>query len=147
LILKSVDAPWLSRRLFIGLITLCVGFACWIVFLGFHLPTTYRADNWDTAWIGFDSAMLLALIATTITAYFRHPIAITLAIVTSTLMFTDAWFDVMTSQSGNEQLQANLAAIVIEIPLAIAFATFSHRRIKAALRHKIVVKNPDSQPD
>jgi hypothetical protein len=38
--------------------------------------------------------------------------------VTGTLLICDAWFDVLTTRTGTELLQAALEAALIELPLA-----------------------------
>lgn len=89
----------------------------WTVYLGFSLPDRVVSRHWDVAWVGFDVALLLALLATGWTAYRRSTWLVSAATAAATLVLCDAWFDVLTSHGG--ELAAALAeAALVELPLA-----------------------------
>ncbi len=114
--------------------TVCVLLAAWMVYLVVALPSTYRAQNWDVAWIVFDSAMLVSLVATTWALWRRRLVAIPAAMISATFLGIDSWFDVATAQTGHDLILAILAAVAIEIPLAIFLGMFSHRAIRRELQ-------------
>jgi hypothetical protein len=62
--------------------------------------------------------------------------------MTGTMLLCDAWFDVITSGSGGEQLEAVLEACFAELPLAAlcAFIVFDAERF----RQETVVRYSDS---
>ena len=115
------------------LTTVCLLLAGWMGYLMVALPATYRAQNWGTAWIVFDAAMLLSLSITTWALWRRRLLAIPAALISATFLGIDSWFDVSTAQAGHDLILALLAAVGIEIPLAVFLARFSHRAIRQEL--------------
>ncbi|MEO6821020.1 MAG: hypothetical protein ABI468_00520 [Candidatus Nanopelagicales bacterium] len=99
----------------------------WTAFLAVTLPERHRAQEWRLTWVGLDIALVAAFAAT---AWFgwrrRHPVMTTL-IVTATLLLCDAWFDVTLSWGGSEQVASIVAAVGVEVPLAILFLIVRHR--------------------
>ena len=125
------------------LTTVCLLLAAWMLYLVVALPSTYRAQNWDTAWIVFDAAMLVSLIVTTWALWRRRLLAIPAAMISATFLGIDSGFDVATAQTGHDLVLASLAAVGIEIPLAVFLAMFSHR----AIRHELqATRAGDSVP-
>ena len=90
----------------------------WVAFLIFTLPRNYSANHWKVAWAGFDLGLATAMVATAIAVGRRSPFAEDAAAVTGTLLVCDAWFDVLTSRTTGEVMQAGLEAVLIELPLA-----------------------------
>jgi hypothetical protein len=90
----------------------------WAAFLFFTLPQNYTANHWRAAWGGFDLGLGTAMVATAIAVARRSPFAEVAAAVTGTLLLCDAWFDVLTSRTTGELVQAGLEALLIELPLA-----------------------------
>lgn len=115
------------------LVLCCLGLAAWIVYLVVALPTTYRAHNWDTAWIGFDAAMLGSLLVTTWAAWRQRLLLVPAALVSATLLGVDSWFDVVTSQPGRDLMLALLSAALVELPLALFLVVVSRRTIHRVL--------------
>ena len=103
----------------------------WTAFLAVTLPERHRAQEWRLTWVGLDIALVAAFAAT---AWFgwrrRHSLMIAL-IVTATLLLCDAWFDVTLSWGGSEQVASIVAAVGIEVPLAILFLIVHHRLDRA----------------
>lgn len=91
----------------------------WIVLLAVTLPSTHRAERWDVAWVGFDAMLALLLLAVAITAWRRSTWLEGTASAAATLLFVDAWFDVLTSSTQAELVTAILEALAVELPLAV----------------------------
>ncbi len=115
------------------LIFVTLALVAWIVYLVLDLPVSYRAQNWDIAWIGFDLGMLVSLGATAWALWYRRQLAIQAAIISATFLAIDAWFDVVTSHAGFDRDAALLSALVVEVPLAIYLAYFSRRAIRFSI--------------
>jgi len=91
----------------------------WTIYLYSSLPSRATADNWDVAWAGFDVAIAVTLLATAVGALRCAPWTQGVAASAATLLFCDAWFDVMTSKTTHEFEMALLMALAVEGPLAI----------------------------
>ena len=89
----------------------------WTIYLGESLPSRQLSPNYDTAWSGFDGILMVALACTAYFALRRSRYLSTAATATATLLVVDAWFDVLTTPSG-QQAESILLAAVIELPLA-----------------------------
>jgi hypothetical protein len=90
----------------------------WVVLLVVVLPPTHRSAHWDVAWAGFDVALALLLLTVAITARRRSPWLEGAATAAATLLFVDAWFDVLTSSTQAEFVVAIVEAAAVELPLA-----------------------------
>ena len=88
----------------------------WIVVLAVRLPREYVAGNWDVAWVGFDVALLLGLAATAWAVWKRRQVAVPAAIVTGTLLVTDASFDVLTASTARDRAVSITFAVLVELP-------------------------------
>ena len=106
--------PWIAPAFLLCAAILLV----WAAVLIFTLPPNYTANHWRVAWGGFDIGLGTAMIATAVAIIRRSPFAEIAAAVTGTLLICDAWFDVLTSRTSAELVQAGLEAILIELPLA-----------------------------
>jgi hypothetical protein len=95
-----------------------VGLVPWIIYLALALPSHARAAHYDVAWVGFDIAMLFALVSLAYCALRRSPLTELAASVTATMLVSDAWFDVVTTSKSDEMIFAILSAVCIELPLA-----------------------------
>lgn len=92
----------------------------WTLWLAVSLPTRHLTNHYDAAWSGFDVALAASLLATGL-GMFRHATWTQgAASSAATLLVCDAWFDVIMSASGREQLVALAMAALVELPLAIA---------------------------
>jgi len=91
----------------------------WVVLLVVALPSAHRAAHWDIAWAGFDVALALLLLTVAVAAWRRSPWLESAATATATLLFVDAWFDVLTSSTRAELVFSIGEAALVELPLAI----------------------------
>jgi hypothetical protein len=124
-----------QRRNFLGLMVVaCLVLIPWVVFLADRLPRRYEARHWDLAWAGFDLLLLAGLLTTAWAAWRRRQILIPTAFVTATLLICDAWFDVLTSASRNEQVLALGSAFLIELPLATLLFYAGRRMLMLTVR-------------
>jgi hypothetical protein len=91
----------------------------WVVLLIRILPSAHEATHWDVAWAGFDGALALVLLGLAVAAWRRSPWLQTFAAAVATLLFVDAWFDILTSSTRAELVVAVAEAALVELPLAI----------------------------
>jgi hypothetical protein len=91
----------------------------WVVLLVYVLPSAHRAAHWDIAWSGFDVALALLLSAVAVAAWRRSLWLEGAATAAATLLFVDAWFDVLTSSTRVELVVALVEALFVELPLAV----------------------------
>jgi hypothetical protein len=106
--------PWIAPAFILCALILVP----WAAFLIVTLPRNYTANHWRVAWGGFDIALGAALVATSVAVIRRSPFAEVAATVCGTLLVCDAWFDVLTSRTTGEIVQASLEAALVELPLA-----------------------------
>ncbi len=104
----------------------------WVIFLVRALPSDHRSAHWDVAWGGFDTALALLLVAVAIAAWRRSPWLGGAATAAATLLFVDAWFDILTSSSRSELITAIVEAAVVELPVAV-FCLFLARSVERRL--------------
>jgi len=100
-----------------------VGLVPWTLWLGFSLPSRKVAHHWDLAWAGFDLALAATLISTAIALVKGSAWLRSFAAVSGSLLFADAWFDIVTSSTSRERWFAVGLALVAELPVAaVCFA-------------------------
>jgi hypothetical protein len=107
----------------------------WVVFLVRDLPSDHRSAHWDVAWGGFDIALALLLVGVAVAAWRRSPWLEGAATAAATLLFVDAWFDILTSSSRSEVIMAIVEAALVEVPIAVLclfLARSVERRLAAA---------------
>jgi hypothetical protein len=132
---------------FLGVLTVsCLVLAPWIVILAIELPKRYVAAHWDVAWVGFDLALLIGLLSTAWAAWRRRQIVIVTAIVTATLLLSDAWFDVTTARVSQDRLLSMLTALLVEIPLALLLLAAALRLIAVTTRTVRASLDRDPRP-
>jgi hypothetical protein len=105
---------WMT--LLLGLVA--VALVPWILYLTFTLPSRHVTFHYDLAWVGFDVALTVSFAATARAAFRGSQWLVPLAAVTATMLCCDAWFDVVTAQSGGEMWEAIAEAALAELPLA-----------------------------
>jgi hypothetical protein len=107
----------------------------WVVFLVRDLPSAHRSAHWDIAWAGFDVTLALLLVGVAVAAWRRSPWLEGAATAAATLLFVDAWFDILTSSTRSELIMAILEAALVELPIAVfcvLLARSVERRLAAA---------------
>lgn len=110
-----------------------IGLAGWTVYLRVTLPRTYLVTMWDATWVGFDIMLASAFLATAIAALGRWRWFVIMATFTGTMLFMDAWFDVMEASEPADQSDSWLSA-VLEIPLGIIFLSVASFRLHTLTR-------------
>jgi hypothetical protein len=111
-----------------------VGLIVWTLYLTYVLPARHVTDEWRLAWAGFDLALAAAIAFTAIGIWREASWLEAAAATATTLLCTDAWFDIVLSAPGHERVEAVALAALAELPLA-AFcfwiALNAERAIKA----------------
>ncbi len=100
----------------------------WIVFLAVTLPRRQFDLHYRAAWVGFDLLLVFAISRTAYMAFRIDPRVQIPATATATLLFVDAWFDMTTSGSRSQFLEAFVLAVLVEIPAAI-FSLYLARQV------------------
>jgi hypothetical protein len=106
----------------------------WVIVLVYLLPSAHRAQHWDIAWSGFDVVLALLLSAVAVAAWRGSLWFEGVATAAATLLFVDAWFDVLTSSTRVELFVAIAEAVFVELPLALLcllLARDAERRLRA----------------
>ena len=101
-------------------LAVAVGLVPWVVYLAFTLPRHSTATHYRLAWVGFDGFLVVIIARTAWLGYRRRPEAELGAVVTATLLIVDAWFDITTSPTTGDLVQAVLLALFAELPAALA---------------------------
>jgi hypothetical protein len=89
----------------------------WTTYIGESLPRRQLSPHYDLSWAGFDVLLLAALASTAYFALRRSRYLSMAATATAVLLVVDAWFDLMTTPSG-QIAQSIVLAAVVELPLA-----------------------------
>ncbi len=119
---ESATEPrqWRPARWVVPLFGLgAVALVPWVALLVVVLPSDHRAAHWDVAWAGFDIALALLLLTVALAAWRQSPWLEGAATAAATLLFADAWFDVLTSSSQAELVVSLVEAVFLELPLAV----------------------------
>ena len=120
------------------LIAIAVGLAAivmipWTVFLGYTLPRRYDAKHWSLLWIGFDVILCGVLLTFAWLTWKRRQLMLVTAIIAGTLLFCDAWFDVITSWGNQDHWVTVATALFVELPLAAFMFWLAYRAIRRSL--------------
>ncbi|HYY04558.1 MAG TPA: hypothetical protein VE736_11795 [Gaiellaceae bacterium] len=91
----------------------------WTLFLTYVLPAHHVTNHWRLAWAGFDLGLASALVTTAVGVVRNAPWLEGAAAVATTLLVTDAWFDVVLAHGNGERLEAIALAAAGELPLAL----------------------------
>jgi hypothetical protein len=103
------------------------------------LPDHHPAKQWRIAWIGFDIALVGALLATALAAWLKRQVVILAAVCTATLLFCDAWFDIALDWGTSDQAASMLSGILCEIPLSIYLMRSALRLIRVTVRSALAL--------
>ena len=90
----------------------------WTLWLTYSLPSRHVTPHYDLAWVGFDVGLITAFAVTTWCAMRSSQWLVPAAATTATMLLCDAWFDVITSGSAGDRLEALLQAALGELPLS-----------------------------
>jgi len=112
------DGPHVPRWVAPLLALVALFLVPWTLWLTFSLPSRHVTDRYDLAWVGFDVVLAVAFAATAGAAVTRSRRLAVFAAVTGTMLVCDAWFDIVTSHTGSEMLEAVVEAVFGELPLA-----------------------------
>jgi hypothetical protein len=121
----------------------------WVVLVIFALPSTHRSAHWDIAWAGFDAALAALLLAVAVAAWRRSSWFEDVATAAATLLFVDAWFDVLTASTRAELAFSIGEAILVELPLAVlcvVLARDARRRFPARPRLQLIGRHQAAEP-
>jgi len=91
----------------------------WTIWIAYDLPRRHVARHWDVAWAGFDVMMAALLLVTAYGAARRAAWLQGAAAASATMLFCDAWFDIVTAGRGADLAMSLLSGIFIELPLAV----------------------------
>lgn len=124
---------WISAVLALAAIALVPWFLTVLSFL----QRTGELHNLGYFWVGMDLFELVGMIATGLLLRQRSPLAAVTAAVTGTLLFSDAWFNVVTTVRF-----AHLSALcmaLIEVPLAMYSFVVANREVTSWPTHRLRV--------
>lgn len=96
-----------------------VGLAVWTAYLAYELPPNHLARNWDIAWAGFDTALVVLMFLVAYGVLTGRRWLQGVASAAAALVLTDAWFDVLTASPGADRLESLLLSFTSELPLAL----------------------------
>jgi len=120
-----------QRRALIALTVVCATVLLpWIGLLSVTLRETSSGGAWRIAWVGFDTALFVSFAVSGFFVWRRRQLAVIAVTVTSTLLLTDAWFDVSLSWNTPEFQIAILSAFIVEIPLTILLVGATTRMLR-----------------
>ncbi|HWC23715.1 MAG TPA: hypothetical protein VG502_15585 [Flexivirga sp.] len=137
----------MTRRLLLVLLAVCAAVLLpWTTYLGHTLPTSYRADGWRVAWVGFDIGLLLLLAAALWLGQRRHPMATSVMTATAALLVADAWFDIVLDWGSDDAWVSVASAVVIEIPLAVVLFVSGRQLLSGGMaRHTLTAQDVELQ--
>ena len=111
----------------------CVALAVWIVVLAATLPRHFNAHHWRALWVNFDVILFAAFGVTAWATWRKRQILILLLMLTGTMLFCDAWFDVGTSLATSSMWLSIASALLAELPLAFLAFAGARRLLKATV--------------
>jgi hypothetical protein len=109
-----------------------IGTVPWVVYLAVTLPRHATFAHYRGVWVGFDLALVAVLATTAVLARRGNPRVTIAATAAATMLFVDAWFDVLTTPRGSGRWLAVLLAGVAEIPLALICLWIALRASRAS---------------
>ena len=131
------DPHRVARRLFtIVTAAACIAIIPWTITLAITLPPHYVASHWRLTWVGLDTAMAFFLARTAWLTYRRRRGVVITAVITGTLLFVDAWFDVITASGRADRVASLATAVFGEIPLALILFWAARRVLHAPDVHE-----------
>lgn len=134
-----------ARRLAWAYLIVAAGLIAWTVFLALSLPKENLEHHYRLTWTGFDLILVLAIYLTAHRAFRLDARVIYPATVVATLLAADAWFDVTTSTTAADAIQALILALLVELPAA-AFSLYVAHRVGRRVR-KLARPGDVTDPD
>jgi hypothetical protein len=136
--LPQAKAPQRNAARLGRIIAAAVGLAAlgmipWTVFLGYTLPRRYDARHWSLLWIGFDVILCVVLASFAWLTWKRRQLMLVMAVIAGTLLFCDAWFDVITSWGNPDHWVTLVTAVFAELPLSAFMFWLAFRAIRRSL--------------
>jgi hypothetical protein len=154
--LAAVDYPhpmlgmYLARGRRLGTlvsIVACAALVAWIIVLALTLHRSFHTHHWKGAWVGFDFFLLLAFAATGWAFWRGRQIVIACLIVTGTLLFCDAWFDIVLDAGTSDVWISVASALVVELPLAFLMLNAARRLIRLSALLAVSESAVEGDPD
>jgi hypothetical protein len=99
----------------------------WVIVLVSALPAAHRVTHWAAAWAGLDVAVVAMLVTVAACVWRRSGWVEPVASAAATLLLVDAWFDLTTASAAGGPARPLGAAILVEVPLAIACLALARR--------------------
>jgi hypothetical protein len=133
-----------ARRLAWVYLIVAAGLIVWTVFLALSLPKENLEHHFRLTWTGFDLIEVLAISLTAYWAFRLDTRVVYPATAVATLLVADAWFDITTSTTAADAIQALILALAVELPAAALSLYVAHRvgRRVRALAHSVPVTGP-----
>ena len=101
----------------------------WFVTVLVLIPRTHELHNLRLFWTGLDVFELVSMAATAWYLYRRSPYVAVSAMVTAALLFSDAWFNVVTTV--HIAHRAALVMALVEVPLATYSVVIAGREVRS----------------
>jgi len=122
-----------ARRLAWVYLIVAAGLIVWTVFLALSLPKENLEHHFRLTWTGFDLIEVLAICLTAYWAFRLDTRVVYPATAVATLLVADAWFDITTSTTAADAIQALILALAVELPAA-AFSLYVAHRVGRRVR-------------
>ncbi|HXP19100.1 MAG TPA: hypothetical protein VN840_05570 [Streptosporangiaceae bacterium] len=129
----DIGSGWRWDAVLVVIVGCCVVLAAWIGVLAVTLPHFYRTGSWRGAWVGFDTGLFAAFAAVAWAAWRRRQLLIVALAVLATLLFCDAWFDVVLDARTAGFLPSLASALLVELPLAVLAAAMARRLLRITI--------------
>jgi hypothetical protein len=129
----DIGTGWRWDAVLVVIVACCVVLAVWIGVLALTLPPYYRTGSWRGAWVGFDVGLFAAFSAVAWTAWRRRQLLIISLAVLATLLFCDAWFDVVLNERTIGFLPSLVSALLVELPLAVTAVMMARRLLRTTI--------------
>ncbi len=130
---RSPSAARLGRIIAATVGLAAIAMIPWTAFLAYSLPRRYDAHHWSLLWVGFDIIVCAVLAAFAWLTWKRRQLMLVMAIIAGTLLFCDAWFDVITSWGNSDHWITVITAVFAEVPLAVFMYWLAYRAIRRSL--------------
>ena len=130
---RLTDPARVGRIIALAVGVAAIGMVPWSIFLGLTLPRRYDARHWSLLWIGFDAILCVVLASFAWLTWKRRQLMLVMAIIAGTLLFCDAWFDVITSWGNRDHWVTIMTAVFAELPLSAFMFWLAYRAIRRSL--------------